>query len=43
VVDRSGRESGFRRLNDADLAGWREEYTMSEVWEKNVLRGRPAR
>jgi predicted ATPase len=41
VVDRNGRESGFRRLNDSDLAAWREEYTMSELWEKNVLGGRP--
>jgi len=43
VVDRNGRESSFRRLNDADLTSWREEYTMSELWEKNVLGGRPAR
>jgi predicted ATPase len=43
VVDRNGRESGFRRLNDSDLAAWREDFTMSELWEKNVLGGRPAR
>jgi len=43
VVDRNGRESGFRRLNDSDLAAWRERYTMSELWEKNVLGGRPGR
>ncbi|MGO9227855.1 MAG: AAA family ATPase [Bryobacteraceae bacterium] len=43
VVDRNGRESSFRRLNDADLAAWRDVYTMSELWEKNVLGGRPAR
>jgi predicted ATPase len=43
VVDRTGRESTFRRLNDADLAEWREQYTLSELWEKNVLGGRPAR
>jgi predicted ATPase len=43
VVDRKGRESTFRRLNDSDLATWREEFTMSELWEKNVLGGRPAR
>jgi predicted ATPase len=41
VVDRVGRESTFRRLNDADLAEWRERYTMSELWEKNVLGGTP--
>lgn len=43
VVDRIGRESTFRRLSDSDLAAWREDYTMSELWEKNVLGGRPAR
>jgi predicted ATPase len=43
VVDRVGRESTFRRLSDADLAEWRERYTLSELWEKNVLGGRPAR
>jgi predicted ATPase len=43
VVDRNVRESGFRRLNDSDLAAWREDFTMSELWEKNVLGGRPAR
>lgn len=43
VVDRVGRESIFRRLKDADLAEWREDYTLSELWEKNVLGGRPGR
>jgi predicted ATPase len=43
VVDRIGRESVFRRLNDAELDEWRERYTMSELWEKNVLGGRPGR
>jgi predicted ATPase len=43
VVDRAGRESTFRRLDDAELAEWREQYTLSELWEKNVLGGRPAR
>jgi predicted ATPase len=42
VVDRIGRESSFRRLDNSALAAWREEYTMSELWEKNVLGGRPA-
>ena len=41
VVERTGRESTFRRLKPADLAEWRERYTMSELWEKNVLGGRP--
>jgi predicted ATPase len=43
VVDRVGRESSYRRLKDADLAEWLENYTLSELWEKNVLDDRPAR
>lgn len=43
VVDRPGRESRFRRLNGAELDGWLNEYTLSELWEKNVIGGRPAR
>jgi predicted ATPase len=43
VVDREGRETTFKRLTDSELAEWREHYTMSELWEKNVLGGRPAR
>jgi predicted ATPase len=42
VVDRVGRESRFRRLNSPELAEWLEEYTLSELWEKNVIGGRPA-
>jgi predicted ATPase len=42
VVDRPGRESRFRRLNEGELDGWLNEYTLSELWEKNVIGGRPA-
>jgi hypothetical protein len=42
VVDRSrGRASTFRRLEPAALEGWLEDYTLGELWEKNVLGGRP--
>jgi predicted ATPase len=43
VVDRTGRESTFRRLSDSELSEWREQFTLSELWEKNVLGGRPSR
>jgi predicted ATPase len=43
VTERSGRESTFRRLSAAELSEWREQYTLSELWEKNVLGGRPKR
>jgi predicted ATPase len=41
VTERSGRESTFRRLTAAELSAWREQYSLSELWEKNVLGGRP--
>ncbi len=42
VVDRTGRESTFKRLASPELDGWLREYTMSELWEKNVIGGRPS-
>lgn len=41
VVERNGA-SAFRRLDEADLHEWLEEYSLSELWEKNVIGGRPA-
>ena len=41
VVDRPGRESIFRRLDSAHLKDWLEEYSVAELWEKNVIGGRP--
>jgi predicted ATPase len=42
VVDREARESEFRRLERTKLREWLEEYSMAELWEKNVLGGGPA-
>lgn len=41
VVDRPDRESIFRRLEEEPLKEWLEEYSLAELWEKNVLGGRP--
>lgn len=41
VVQRDDRRSVFRRLDSGALAEWLEEYSLSELWEKNVLGGRP--
>ena len=41
VVERHQGESKFRRLNSADLSAWLEEYTLGELWQKNVFGGRP--
>lgn len=41
VVERTNGESTFRRLDSADLSEWLEEYTLGELWQKNILGGRP--
>ncbi len=41
VVDRKDGESVFRRLSEAELHSWLEDYSLGELWEKNVLGGRP--
>jgi predicted ATPase len=42
VVDRKAGESEFRRLNSQELGDWLKEYSLAELWEKNVIGGRPA-
>jgi predicted ATPase len=41
VVERTNGESTFRRLNTTDLSEWLEDYTLGELWQKNILGGRP--
>ncbi len=41
VVEREGRSSTFRRLQTEPLKEWLEEYSLGELWNKNVLGGRP--
>ena len=43
VVDREARASTFRRLAAQEIAGWLEEYGLGDLWEKNILGGRPQR
>jgi predicted ATPase len=41
VVDRAESESHFLRPDAASLAAWLDEYSLGEVWEKNVIGGGP--
>lgn len=41
VVERDQRCSSFRRLHAEELDDWLKDYSLSELWEKNVLGGRP--
>ena len=42
VVEREGRQSNFHRLETKALEEWLRDYSLSELWEKNVFGGRPA-
>jgi predicted ATPase len=41
VVNREGEESQFARLDAAKLEAWLDDYSLGEVWEKNVIGGGP--
>jgi predicted ATPase len=41
VVERHQGESTFRRLDSVELSEWLQDYTLGELWQKNVLGGRP--
>lgn len=41
VVEREEGVSVFKRLAEADFQMWLEDYSVGELWEKNVLGGRP--
>ena len=41
IVDRVGKESRFSRPDAAHFKEWLEDYTVSQVWEKNVFGGGP--
>ncbi len=41
VVDRKEGQSTFERRTSTDLEGWLDNYGMGDLWEKNLLGGRP--
>jgi predicted ATPase len=41
VAEHDGNRSVFRRLASVDYSAWLENYSIGELWEKNVLGGRP--
>ena len=41
VVDRLNKESVFRRLSSIELSDWLDEYGLGDLWEKNIIGGRP--
>jgi len=43
VVERKDRQSNFKRLDSENLQDWLEEYSLSELWNKNIIGGRPSK
>jgi len=43
VVDRHQGDTTFSRLDPSQLTEWLEEYSVGELWEKNVIGGRPSK
>ncbi len=41
VVDRIEGVSVIRRLDEAEIAHWLDDYSLGDLWEKNVFGGRP--
>jgi predicted ATPase len=41
VVEREEGASTFKRLKEENLRDWLSEYSLSELWEKNVIGGGP--
>jgi predicted ATPase len=41
VVDRNEEQSTFRRLDRTHIDEWLEDYGLGDLWEKNILGGRP--
>lgn len=43
VVDKREKSSHFHKLNEDTLKEWLKEYSLGDLWKKNILGGRPNR
>jgi hypothetical protein len=41
VVCRKGGTSTFKRLSKEELNQWLEEYSIGDLWRKNIIAGGP--
>ena len=41
VVDRKDNATVFNRLDAESLDVWLKDYSLGEIWEKNVIGGQP--
>ena len=42
IVERENGASTFKRLSSPDLEEWLKDYSLGELWEKNIFGGRPS-
>jgi predicted ATPase len=42
IVEREQGKTVFRRLSEDEIASWLEDYGLGDLWEKNLLGGRPS-
>lgn len=42
VVDRIDNSSTFKRLDEENLKEWLEDYSLGELWQQNIVGGRPS-
>lgn len=40
-LDTVSKSSVFKQFTEEDLKVWLDDYTLSEIWEKNILGGKP--
>lgn len=43
VVEREEEVSVFKRLDEEEFSSWLEDYSVGELWEKNIFGGRPSK
>ena len=41
VVERANQQTTFKRLSTDKLQDWLNDYTLGDLWQKNILGGRP--
>jgi predicted ATPase len=41
TVDRADGQSVFKRLDSQDLENWLEDYSLGDLWTKNIIGGQP--
>ena len=41
VTENMNGQTSFKRLSTEELQVWLEDYTLGEIWQKNIVGGRP--